>query len=74
MTEQERNTIKTNIEEIQARINRAAALAGRDQKEILLLAATKMNSAERVQAAIRSGSRYCGENKVQERLGNFDQD
>ncbi|MCD8131246.1 MAG: YggS family pyridoxal phosphate-dependent enzyme [Lachnospiraceae bacterium] len=74
MTEQERNTIKTNIEEIQARIDHAAALAGRDPKEILLLAATKMNSAERVQAAIRSGIRYCGENKVQELLDKYEQD
>ncbi len=73
MTEQERITIKTNIEGIQARIRDAAARAGRDPEDILLLAATKMNSAERVQAAIQSGIRCCGENKVQELLEKYEQ-
>ncbi|MCD7739351.1 MAG: YggS family pyridoxal phosphate-dependent enzyme, partial [Lachnospiraceae bacterium] len=73
MTEQERSTIKTNIEGIQARIRDAAVRAGRNPEDILLLAATKMNSAERVQAAIQSGIRCCGENKVQELLEKYEQ-
>ncbi|MBQ9721603.1 MAG: YggS family pyridoxal phosphate-dependent enzyme [Oscillospiraceae bacterium] len=42
--------------------------AGRDPKEILLVAATKMNSADRVREAIAAGVDICGENRVQEML------
>ena len=51
----------------------AAQKADRDPKDITLLAATKMNSAERVQAAVRFGIRCCGENKVQELLDKYAQ-
>ena len=40
----------------------------RDPREILLLAATKMNDAARVQQAIAAGVDLCGENRVQEML------
>lgn len=73
MTEQDIITIKQNIEEINARIARAAIKAGRDPQDITLLAATKMNSADRVQAAIHCGIRCCGENKVQELLDKYEQ-
>ncbi len=51
-------TIRTNI---------AAALSGAD-RAVLLVAATKMNSADRVREAIAAGVDGCGENKVQEFL------
>ncbi len=73
MTEEERFTIKSNIEEIRARIECAAIKARRDPKDITLLAATKMNGSDRVQAAIHSGITCCGENKVQELLEKYDQ-
>lgn len=44
----------------------AAVAAGRDPKEILLCAATKMNDTERVRRAIAAGVDCCGENRVQE--------
>lgn len=61
----ERNSIEENIQTIRGNI--AAALAGAD-RAVLLVAATKMNDAERVRAAIAAGVDACGENKVQEFL------
>ena len=48
---------------------RAAALrAGRDPAEILLVAATKMNDADRVRQAVAAGVDICGDNRVPEML------
>ncbi len=58
--------IHDNIAAIRARMCAAAQTAGRDPKEILLCAATKMNDADKVKAAIRGGVDLCGENRVQE--------
>ena len=58
--------IAQNIAEIRRRMDRAALAAGRDPKEILLCAATKMNDASRVRQAIAAGVDCCGENRVQE--------
>ena len=65
MTETE---IARNVMNVRAGIARAAQEAGRDPGEIRLVAATKMNSAEAVRAAIRAGVDICGENRVQEML------
>ena len=59
-------SIAENIAAIRAEINRAAIAAGRDHKEILLCAATKMNGADAVRQAIAAGVDCCGENRVQE--------
>ena len=59
-------TIEENVKHIKAQITQAAIEAGRDPKEILLCAATKMNDAERVRQAISAGVDCCGENRVQE--------
>jgi len=58
--------IAENIAVIRARMELAAKKAGRDPKEIVLCAATKMNDADRVRAAIAAGITCCGENRVQE--------
>ena len=58
--------IAQNIAEIRRRMDAAAIAAGRDPKEILLCAATKMNDASRVREAIAAGVDCCGENRVQE--------
>jgi len=60
--------IERNVKTVRAEIARAAAEAGRSPREILLAAATKMNDAEAVRAAIRAGVDICGENRVQEML------
>jgi len=59
-------SIAENVARIRAQMNEAAIAAGRDPKEILLCAATKMNDAEAVRQAIRAGVNCCGENRVQE--------
>ncbi len=58
--------IAKNIADIRARMDAAAIAAGRDPKEILLCAATKMNDSDRVREAIAAGVDCCGENRVQE--------
>ena len=59
-------SIKENISKIKEEMTKAALAAGRDPKEILLCAATKMNEANAVRAAISAGVDCCGENRVQE--------
>ena len=61
----DQTAIAENIRTIRANI--AAALSG-DDRAVLLVAATKMNDAARVRAAIAAGVDACGENKVQEFL------
>ena len=46
--------------------------SGRKPEEILLLAATKMNDANRVREAIAAGVDICGENHVQEMQQKLD--
>ena len=58
--------IAENVARIRAKMNEAAIAAGRDPKEILLCAATKMNDADAVRQAIAAGVDCCGENRVQE--------
>ncbi|MBQ6430332.1 MAG: YggS family pyridoxal phosphate-dependent enzyme [Oscillospiraceae bacterium] len=58
--------IAENVAAIRARMDAAAQRAGRDPKEIVLCAATKMNDASRVREAIAAGVACCGENRVQE--------
>ncbi len=58
--------IAENIARIRARMEQAALACGRDPKEILLCAATKMNDSSRVRRAIAAGVDCCGENRVQE--------
>ena len=60
--------IRENIARIREERVQAAARAGRDPAEILLCAATKMNDAEAVKAAVAAGVDCCGENRVQELL------
>ncbi len=58
--------IALTINALQSRIEAAATRAGRDPKEIKLMAVTKTYGAEFVQAAATSGIAMIGENKVQE--------
>ena len=58
--------IADRVARIREQMAKAAAQAGRDENEVLLLAATKMNDAQRVREAIAAGVDICGENRVQE--------
>jgi pyridoxal phosphate enzyme (YggS family) len=59
-------TIAENVKSVKARIAAAAISSGRKPEDILLVAATKMNDAERVRQAVAAGVDACGENRVQE--------
>ena len=60
------DAIRENILAIREEMAAACALAGRPESDVKLLAATKMNDASRVRAAIAAGVDVCGENRVQE--------
>ena len=59
-------TIAENVAHIRETMARAARDAGRAPEDIQLCAATKMNDADAVRAAIAAGVDCCGENRVQE--------
>lgn len=67
-------SIAENIAAIRAQIDRAAIAAGRNPKEILLCAATKMNGADAVRQAVTAGVDCCGENRVQELTQKLSED
>lgn len=73
MTNEEMNVISQNVAAVQARIAAAAEAAGKRPEDIFLVAASKMNDSERVQASISAGIRICGENRVQELLEKYEQ-
>lgn len=72
MTEQERTQIAENIRRVREQMAEAALRAGRRLEEIQLVAATKMNDAERVREALRHGIDAAGENRVQELLDKYE--
>jgi len=61
-----------NIKQVRARIDAAAAAAGRNPSEITLVAATKVQTSDTIRAAIAAGITVCGENRVQELTGHLD--
>ena len=67
-------SIAENVAKIRAQMDAAAIAAGRDPKEILLCAATKMNDASAVRQAICAGVDCCGENRAQELTAKLRED
>jgi len=64
--------IVTRLAHIQNAIEQAAQHAGRDPKEVELLAVSKTQPAEIVHQAMRAGVMRFGENKVQEARGKIE--
>ena len=60
-----------SIQEIKTRINNAATDAGRSGDDISLIAVSKVQPNERVQAVLETGHKTFGENRVQEALGKW---
>jgi len=58
--------IAANLSRLEERISSACERAGRDRKEVTLVAVTKTHPPELVEAAARSGITDVGENRVQE--------
>jgi PLP dependent protein len=59
-------TIKENLLRVRERIEQAARRAGRDPKEIKLVAVSKTVEAPRIKEAIEAGVSILGENYIQE--------
>jgi len=64
--------IPENIDNINERIKNAALKAGRDPKEVTLIAVSKLNPAEAVEEALNHGQYEFGENWVKELLEKED--
>jgi pyridoxal phosphate enzyme (YggS family) len=56
----------TGLADVRARIAAAAREAGRDPDAVTLVAVSKMQPAERIEAVLAAGHRVFGENRVQE--------
>lgn len=67
------NEIFENVKALKKEIDDIARLTGRTGADITLVAATKMNEAECVRAAVEAGVDVCGENRVQELLEKYEQ-
>lgn len=64
--------ILARLEEVQEKLEKAAALAGRKREEITLMAVTKTVPPERVNLVIRQGVTLLGENRAQELVEKYD--
>lgn len=60
-----------SLDEIQARIAKAAQKASRPPEDVTLIAVSKVQPNERVQTILDQGHRVFGENKVQEAAGKW---
>lgn len=59
-------SIAENVKKVMEQVEKAAVASGRKPEDVTLVAASKMNSAERVLEAKAAGIRVFGENRVQE--------
>ncbi|MEO0945834.1 MAG: YggS family pyridoxal phosphate-dependent enzyme [Pseudomonadota bacterium] len=60
-----------SLDDIQARIAKAADASGRKAEDIQLLAVSKVQPLDRVEAVLQQGHRIFGENRVQEAQGKW---
>ena len=65
-------SIRTNIEEITLRKNKAAERSGRNGDDVLLVAVTKLHDSDEINEAIDCGITDIAENKVQEILNKYE--
>ncbi len=66
-------TLRANLADVQAKIAQAAKDAERDAADVNLIAVSKVQPAERIQAALLAGHRVFGENRIQEAEGRWSQ-
>jgi pyridoxal phosphate enzyme (YggS family) len=65
--------LRSRLDDVRARIARAASRAGRDPASVRLIAVSKTFSSDHVRAAASAGQIDFGENKVQEAFQKMDQ-
>ena len=61
----------SGLDDIRARIAKAARDAGRDPAGVTLIAISKVQPLDRVEAVLQAGHRVFGENRVQEAAGKW---
>jgi len=61
----------TGLADVRQRIEAAALAAGRDPADVALVAVSKVQSAERIEAVLAAGHRAFGENRVQEAVARW---
>ncbi|MSQ21478.1 MAG: YggS family pyridoxal phosphate-dependent enzyme [Betaproteobacteria bacterium] len=66
------NTQQNRLQGVKSRIALAAAAAGRDPRDILLLAVSKTFPAERIRTTFADGQTHFGENYLQEAMEKMD--
>jgi pyridoxal phosphate enzyme (YggS family) len=59
-------SIAESLARVRARIAAAAARAGRDPEQVILVAVTKTRTPDEVESAYQAGIRHIGENRVEE--------
>ena len=64
--------IKNNLKTVEERIAKAAKKAGRDPKDVKLIAVSKTKPVSDINEAIKCGVTDIGENKVQEVMDKYD--
>lgn len=62
---------ESSLVEVKARIGKAAALAAREAGDVTLIAVSKTQPVDRIEALIAEGQRDFGENRVQEAQGKW---
>ena len=62
----ETSDISEAFDQTQTKINRAAEASGRSAKQITLIAVSKQQHEDRIEASLTAGQRVFGENRVQE--------
>lgn len=67
------NDITSNFIDLRGRIESAAKEAGRDAASVTLVAVSKVQPPEKLQAALDCGHRIFGENRVQEAWGHWEE-
>lgn len=60
-----------NLQTVTAKIKQAAAACGRSEKDVTLVAVSKMHEAEEILPLLLAGHRVFGENRVQEAMRKF---
>ncbi|OUR78509.1 YggS family pyridoxal phosphate enzyme [Alphaproteobacteria bacterium 46_93_T64] len=63
--------VAANLADIQARLDKRAKKWGQDASKVTLIAVSKKQPVERVEAALEAGHKVFGENRVQEALGKW---
>jgi len=66
-------SVGENLQAVRQTITRSAERAGRDPREIVLVAVTKTFPVERIREALAVGLRILGENRVQEALPKIEE-